>query len=259
MAGQFDAAAAEAVADRVRLARTIGVALGLEARRDIAPAAGGRGENACSLAVPGRIGQCGGQRRQLDGAMIGQRGRQRVKAVGVEERGVGGPVEERRVAQHIDEEVAVGAHAVDAGARQRVGQHACGLTADRRVRDDLGQHRVVEHRHLRAVDDAGVDPNADAVEEREFALRSLGTSKRCTEPRLRLPVLGRVLGVQPGLDGIAARQRRLGVEVATVGDVQLQRDEVEAGGAFGDRVLDLQPGVHLEEEEVAGPVFGRTP
>ena len=68
---------------------------------------------------------------------------------------------------------------------------------------------------------------------------------------LRLPALGRVLGVQPGLDRVPLRRRRFGVEPTAVGDMQLQLDEVEAGGGLGDRVLDLQPGVHLEEEEVA--------
>ncbi len=68
---------------------------------------------------------------------------------------------------------------------------------------------------------------------------------------LRLPVLGGILGVQPGLDRMAARRRWFGVEAAAVGDLQLQLDQVEAGGRLGDRVLDLQPGVHLEEEEVA--------
>ena len=87
--------------------------------------------------------------------------------------------------------------------------------------------RVVRGRHLEAVHGAG----------------------------LRLPVLGRVLGVEPGLDRIAPRGRRwLGVEAAAVGDGQLQLDEVETGGELGDRVLDLQPGVHLEEEEVTGRV-----
>ena len=70
-------------------------------------------------------------------------------------------------------------------------------------------------------------------------------------PGLRLPVLCRVFGVEPGLDRIAARRRRFGIEAATVGDLQLQLDQVQAGGGFGDGVLDLQPGVHLEEEEVA--------
>jgi hypothetical protein len=38
------------------------------------------------------------------------------------------------------------------------------------------------------------------------------------------------------------------------GDAQLQLDEVEAGDALGDRVLDLQAGVHLEEVELAAGV-----
>ena len=45
------------------------------------------------------------------------------------------------------------------------------------------------------------------------------------------------------------RRRRL--EAAALGDADLQGDEVDAGGALGDGVLDLQPGVHLEEEEAA--------
>ena len=35
--------------------------------------------------------------------------------------------------------------------------------------------------------------------------------------------------------------------------MQLQLDEVQTGGGLGDGVLDLQPGVHLEEEEVTPP------
>ena len=68
---------------------------------------------------------------------------------------------------------------------------------------------------------------------------------------LRLPVLGGVLGVEPDLDRMTLRGGRFGGQPTAVGDVQLQRDQVEAGGLLGDRVLDLQPGVHLEEEEVA--------
>ena len=65
-----------------------------------------------------------------------------------------------------------------------------------------------------------------------------------------------VLGVQPGLDGVPALGRRLAVEPAAGRHVQLRLDQVEAGGDLGDRVLDLQPGVDLEEGEqlVAGVV-----
>jgi hypothetical protein len=37
----------------------------------------------------------------------------------------------------------------------------------------------------------------------------------------------------------------------TGGDVDLQFDEIESGRALGNRMLDLQPGVHLEEEETS--------
>ena len=36
-----------------------------------------------------------------------------------------------------------------------------------------------------------------------------------------------------------------------LGDVELEGDQVDAGDALGDGVLDLQPGVHLQEEEAA--------
>ena len=39
------------------------------------------------------------------------------------------------------------------------------------------------------------------------------------------------------------------VESTAAGDEDLQLDQVEAGGDLGDRVLDLQPGVDLEERE----------
>ena len=37
------------------------------------------------------------------------------------------------------------------------------------------------------------------------------------------------------------------------GDAELPLDEVEPGHRLGDRMLDLQPGVHLEEIEAFGP------
>ena len=48
-----------------------------------------------------------------------------------------------------------------------------------------------------------------------------------------------------GASRAASRQRR------ALGDGELQLDEVEPGDQLGDRVLDLQPGVHLEEPEPA--------
>ena len=74
---------------------------------------------------------------------------------------------------------------------------------------------------------------------------------RVHQAGLRLPVLRGILGVEPGLDRMTLGRRRFGIQAAAVGDRELQLDQVEPGGLLGDRVLDLQPGVHLQEEELA--------
>ena len=78
------------------------------------------------------------------------------------------------------------------------------LTARRRVGDDLGQHRVVEDRHLRAVDDAGVDPDPGPSSSPNSRCR-VGDVEAVHRPGLRLPVLGGILGVEPGLDRVSPR------------------------------------------------------
>ena len=86
--------------------------------------------------------------------------------------------------------------------------------------------------------------------------------RECRAPRLAVhagaarPAAGtlrRILGVDAALDGVAAlrevclrpRQRLAG------GDEQLRAHQIDAGDRFGDRMLDLQPRVHLEEVERA--------
>ena len=49
--------------------------------------------------------------------------------------------------------------------------------------------------------------------------------------------------------GLADRAR---VERAALGDRELQLDQVDAVDQLGDRVLDLEAGVHLQEEEPVG-------
>ena len=108
-------------------------------------------------------------------------------------------------------------------------------------RDDLRDHRIVVHRHLAAFDDAGVD--ADAGHARlAVAQQPAG---------LRQESLRRILGVDARFDRVAAladrllrpRQRLAG------GDEQLRAHEIDAGDLLGDRMLDLQARVHLEEVE----------
>ena len=64
----------------------------------------------------------------------------------------------------------------------------------------------------------------------------------------------RILGVQPGLDGVTG-VLEVGLaerQALASGDGDLQRDEVDARDRLGHRMLDLEPGVHLEEEGLLG-------
>ena len=107
------------------------------------------------------------------------------------------------------------------------------------VRDDLGDHRVEVGRNRIALADAGVDTDTRPGGQQEPRDPAGGGGE--------VPV--RVLGVEPRLDGVPQLGGLVAVELAARGDVQLQLDQVGAGGDLGDRVLDLQPGVDLEEGE----------
>ena len=95
---------------------------------------------------------------------------------------------------------------------------------------------------MRTVLVAGVDPDAVGV----------GHAKRWTRTARRQEAGGDVLGVETGLDAWPDRvaDRTDVRERLALGDAQLQLDQVEARDQLGDGVLDLQPGVHLEEEEL---------
>ena len=78
----------------------------------------------------------------------------------------------------------------------------------------------------------GVHPDAGAAGQRQVLDPTGGRGE----------ALLRVLGGEPGLDGVPAPERRLGSDVGrppAQGHVQLQLDDVDAGGRLGDRVLDL--------------------
>ncbi len=130
--------------------------------------------------------------------------------------------------------------------RDRVGAVAA-------VHDQLGDHRVVVHRDLAALVDAGVDAHAAAA--RASAAGRLHRLRRrlvAHQPAGgRQEVAERVLGVDAALDRpavalhVVLRERQL----LAGGHADHQLDQVEPGDALGDRVLHLQPGVHLEEVE----------
>ncbi|SIN21635.1 Uncharacterised protein [Mycobacteroides abscessus subsp. abscessus] len=161
--------------------------------------------------------------------------------VAVEEPGVGAASGELVVAQNANQQIPVGGESVDPGAGERGGQRAERLGAGGRPGDHLGQHGVIVVADHRAVAHAGVHPDPDVVGDLHRAQRS----------GLRQVALRGVLGVEPGLDRVAGDPRlaHLGRQWPTHRHQQLQAHEVEPGDEFGDRVLDLQPGVHLQEGE----------
>ena len=133
---------------------------------------------------------------------------------------------------------------VGADAGRLEGGEAVAQPLDRRgtrgaVADQLGDHRVVVRRDDRAGGDAAVDAQPG---QRRLDVAADGAE-------LWPVVVGRVFAIHARLDrpsgdgdvGLRERQRLAG------GDADLPLDEVEPGHLLGDRVLDLQPRVHLEE------------
>ena len=79
-------------------------------------------------------------------------------------------------------------------------------------RDHLGEHRVVVRRDLAAGLEAGVEPDAGAVRAGRTRRRPRDLERR-QRAALRLPVGGRVLGVQPHLDRVAVRSAPIAARV----------------------------------------------
>ncbi len=65
-------------------------------------------------------------------------------------------------------------------------------------------------------------------------------------------VVGWVFGVEPRLNGVPPRPHALlpPGQRLTGGDTNLPLDQVDAGHQFGDRMLHLQAGVHLQKVEL---------
>ena len=78
-------------------------------------------------------------------------------------------------------------------------------------------------------------------------------------------VVGGVLGGDPALDRVPLCLDRLLAgdadlriaKLASLGDQNLALDDIDAGDDLGDGVLDLEPGIDLDEEERAGLVVDK--
>jgi hypothetical protein len=126
------------------------------------------------------------------------------------------------------------------GAQDRLGQ-------GRAAADHLGQQGIV----IRAGDVAGV---AVAVDPHPRPRRRL-VGLQASAAGNHLALGGQGLQIDARLDREAARRRRGGeadiLQGFAGGQADLGLDEIDAGDLLGDRVLDLQAGVGLDEGEVA--------
>src|SRR5450759_2329392 len=159
----------------------------------------------------------------------------------VHQSGVVAAGHELRVVEQLDEEGQVVLRPLDSkrpygrpGPVQR-------LRPVRAVHAELGQQRVVVHGHGVTLAVPGVEPDALAPGR----LPDADPARSGQEPL-------RVLGVDPQLQGVAFSRDAVRVEAdrGAGGNSQLLLDQVDAGDQLGDRVLDLQPGVHLQEHEL---------
>ena len=165
----------------------------------------------------------------------------RSRAGAVEPAGVGRGGDDLVPVEEIEKEGLVGGAPVDddGGLPQGGAEPRKCFVSVAAPGDDLGDHRVVVGWDDIALRDTGVD--ADTGAEREL-------QQPHGARRGRKIVVG-ILRVEPGLDGVAELGGAFAGESTAAGDEDLQLHQVDAGGGLGDRVLDLQPGVDLEERE----------
>ena len=120
------------------------------------------------------------------------------------------------------------------------------------MHDELGDHRVVEHRNLATLVNAGVDTHATALGDRHSGFHGLRRRQVAHQPaRGGQEAAERVFGVDAALDGPAlARNLVLGKgQRLASGHADHHLHEIDARDALGNRVFHLQPGVHLQEVE----------
>ena len=134
-----------------------------------------------------------------------------------------------------------GGHALDDELVQRAAGALERLLAGAAGDDELGDHRVERAGDGVALEQAGVPAHA----------RAPGDAHRRDGAGRGQEAAAGILAVDPELDGVRVRLGVGVVERLAVGDAELLAHQVDAGDLLGDRVLDLEAGVDLEEGDVA--------
>jgi hypothetical protein len=160
------------------------------------------------------------------------------------------PRQEGRVTKQVEQECDVGLDAADAELAQRPLSPPHRLLERRPPRRQLDEQRI----EVRRDDGAAVGVAVDTDREPAGIAVSGDPAVVRDEPVLR------VFSGDPALQGEAARPdrllaghaHRLVVQRSAVSQQNLAADDIDPGDHFGDRVLDLDAGIHLDEVEAAG-------
>ena len=196
--------------------------------------------------VDRRLGEVGEEARAAVGGLAEA---QQAGALVDEARGDAARLEVR-VVEDGGQERQVRLDAADAELRDGAARPPHGLLEAVAVAGELDQHRVEVRADLGpGVGRAAVEPHAGAARRAVVA----------DHAGVRAEAVGRVLGGDPALQRGAGERHLVLAEVqlgegGARGDAQLRDDEVAVGDLLGDRVLDLDARVHLDEDVVAALV-----
>src|SRR5439155_11436692 len=140
-------------------------------------------------------------------------------------------------------EIARGVDAHDGQLEQRATHSLDRQVARGCPYDQLADHRIVEQADVAPGSDSAIPSNAGTRRELQV---SDGAGGRQESVR-------RILASDAALDGPSARRKVFlsEGEPLAAGDAQLPLDQINTGDELRDRMLDLDPRVHLEEVEVS--------
>src|SRR5262245_27542469 len=108
--------------------------------------------------------------------------------------------------------------------------------------DQLGDHRIVKDRHLRALVNAAIVSQAESLRQTQ----SLDPSRTRHEISLRIFRVNAAFNGIAGLSNVALAPG----QIATSGHFDLRLDQVDTDNPFRNGVLDLKPGIHFEKVEI---------
>ena len=158
-----------------------------------------------------------------------------------DERGRVAPARERLALQDVDGQLSCRGHSLELEFCQRPARPADRGRPVLGPHEHLGDQRVVVGRDHIAVDDVGVDPDA-GPERRPEARHRAGRGQEVARGILRVDAQLDRVAAQLG----SARFR----QPLPRRDAELGLGEVDPGDQLRDGMLDLEPGVHLDEVEV---------